>query len=438
MTNKYGDPQTTVNQALERLSAKDLSHLDRRSFLAYVACLSAATLLGGCQGKSQNNLSIQTVKKSVPRALIQAFRREIGGSLALDFNAVAQRQDCFDLLQKWQREAMQSEVKGSVQSADRSSSSTMFSRDRKAPINPPPSLCQLGHYWIDRAVVLDTIAPLDRLESSWSTLAARSPFDWSYRPSLPPATNSQPGEVTPSLASRALWGVPYRWSSTAIAYRTDKLGDWQPRDWADLLENPDLRGRIILPDSPREVIGLVLKALGESYNTDRPDQVQGLPEMLATLGEQVLTYSSMEYQPALTMGDAWVAVGASQDIAQMPEYGNTIAAVVPESGTALWADLWVQPRANAALEDTERDAIAQRWIEFCWRPEIAITLSLTSGSASPGLFSLDRDQLPPGLRDNALVLPPDRVLAKSEFLQPLTSPEAVDSYRQLWQTLRSV
>jgi putative spermidine/putrescine transport system substrate-binding protein len=441
VTNEYSDPQAIINETLDSLRGKEFGYLNRRSFLAYAIGLSAATFLGGCQAKSQNYLSIQTVKKSVPRALIQAFRREIGGELMLDFNSVAQRQDCFDLLQKWQREAGQSHGQendqGSVQSSSRSPASNGFSRSQRASIEPSPSLCQLGHYWLDRAVALETIAPLDRLQSSWATLAARSPFDWSYRPSLPPATNPA-GEVTPNLASRALWGVPYRWSSTAIAYRTDKLGDWRPRDWVDLLNNPDLRGRVILPDSPREVIGLVLKALGASYNTDRPDQVPGLPAMLATLGEQVLTYSSMQYQPALTLGDAWVAVGSSQDIAMMPEYGRTIAAVVPESGTALWADLWVQPHANAAEANAERDRLAQRWIEFCWRPEIAITLSLTSGSASPGLLAIDRDQLPPELRDDALVLPPDRVLAKSEFVQPLTSPEAVESYRQLWRTLRSV
>jgi putative spermidine/putrescine transport system substrate-binding protein len=407
--------------------------------LTYLAYISAAPLLGGCQRESQNYLSIQAIKKSVPRALIQAFRREMGGALTLDFNSVAQRQDCFDLLQKWQREAGQNPGKAAAQAADRSPSSGLFSRSTStAPQDLPPSLCQLGHYWMDRAVALEVIAPLDRLKTSWATLAARSPFDWFYRPVSPVVATSPPDAVAANLTDRALWGVPYRWSSTAIAYRTDKLGDWRPRDWVDLWENPQLQGRIILPDSPREVIGLALKALGASYNTDRPDRIAGLEDLLAKLGKQVLTYSSTEYQQALTLGDAWVAVGSSQDIAMMPEYGQSVAAVVPESGTALWADLWVQPRANAAAEDAERDALAQRWIEFCWRPEIAITLSLTSGAASPGLFGLDRDQLPSDLREAALILPPDAVLAKSEFLRPLTSAAAVDSYRQLWQALRSV
>jgi putative spermidine/putrescine transport system substrate-binding protein len=425
-----------MNRELEDLSCKGLNQLNRRSFLASLAYLSVASILAGCQDKSQNILSIRAIKKSIPRALIQAFRREIRGSQVLDFDFVAQRQDCFDLLQKWQREIRQSEVKESVQPTGESRFPNLFSRQNSTRVEPPPSLCQLGHYWLDRAIALETISPLNRLEPAWEKLAARSPVDWSYRPPFPPMSQAQTEEVIPRVASRSLWGVPYRWSSTAIAYRTDKLGDWQPRDWSDLWENPKLRGRIVLPDSPREVIGLVLKSLGSSYNTEHPEQVKDLPAILKALDEQVLTYSSTEYQQALMLGDAWVVVGASQDIAVMPEYGRTVAAVVPESGTALWADLWVQPRASAGQEDAERNAIAQRWIEFCWQPDIATTLSLTSGAASPGLFGIDRDQLPAQLRDDALVLPPDQVLAKSEFLRPLASPEAVERYRKLWQDLR--
>lgn len=436
-----------MNEGLSTLSRQGLnrfSQLNRRSFLASLAYISLASIVSGCQPKSQNVLSIQALKKSVPRALIQAFQREIRGSLALNFDFVAQRQDCFDLLQKWQREARQSESNPSALPPEESRS-PLFSRQYRPSVEPPPSLCQLGHYWLDRAIALDTIAPLDHLEPVWTQLAGRSPFEWSYRPPFPavnPVNPTDPTEIEPRIASRSLWGVPYRWSSTAIAYRTDKLGDWQPRDWRDLWENPKLRGRIVLPDSPREVIGLVLKSLGASYNTENPGEhlthIQEVTAILKALNAQVLTYSSTEYQQALILGDAWVAVGSSQDIAMMPEYGRTVAAVVPESGTALWADLWVQPRVSADQDNAERDAIARRWIEFCWQPDVATTLSLTSGAASPGLFALERDQLPAQLREDALVLPAESVLAKSEFLRPLASPDAAERYRQLWRTMRSL
>jgi putative spermidine/putrescine transport system substrate-binding protein len=74
-----------------------------------------------------------------------------------------------------------------------------------------------------------------------------------------------------------VWGAPYRWGTTVIAYRRDKFRElgWTPKDWSDLWR-PELRDRISVVDQPREVIGLTLKKLGRSYNTTNLSQVQTL------------------------------------------------------------------------------------------------------------------------------------------------------------------
>lgn len=47
------------------------------------------------------------------------------------------------------------------------------------------------------------------------------------------------------------------------------------QDWEDLWR-PELAGKIAMVDSPREVVGAVLKRLGASYNTKDIDlQVNG-------------------------------------------------------------------------------------------------------------------------------------------------------------------
>lgn len=66
------------------------------------------------------------------------------------------------------------------------------------------------------------------------------------------------------------------------------------QDWADLWR-PDLAGKIAMVDSPREVIGAVLKYLGASYNTSNIDsQVIGgrnaVKDELATLRKQVYMF----------------------------------------------------------------------------------------------------------------------------------------------------
>ncbi|CAK9158299.1 unnamed protein product, partial [Ilex paraguariensis] len=63
------------------------------------------------------------------------------------------------------------------------------------------------------------------------------------------------------------------------------------KDWADLWR-PELAGKISMVDSPREVVGVVLKCMGASYNTNNIDsQVAGgrnaVQQKLALLAKQV-------------------------------------------------------------------------------------------------------------------------------------------------------
>lgn len=63
------------------------------------------------------------------------------------------------------------------------------------------------------------------------------------------------------------------------------------QDWDDLWR-PQLAGRISMIDSPREIVGAVLKSMGASYNIhDIVSQVPGgktaLRDKLALLAKQV-------------------------------------------------------------------------------------------------------------------------------------------------------
>lgn len=66
---------------------------------------------------------------------------------------------------------------------------------------------------------------------------------------------------------------------------------WNTQDWKDLWR-PELAGRISMVDSPREVIGAVLKYMGASYNTNNIDsEVNGgkhaVMQNLESLANQV-------------------------------------------------------------------------------------------------------------------------------------------------------
>ena len=56
---------------------------------------------------------------------------------------------------------------------------------------------------------------------------------------------------------------------------------------------------------------------------------------------QVRLFDDVDYLKAMGAGDVWVAVGWSSDVIPFSKRTSNISVFAPESGTSLWADLWV-------------------------------------------------------------------------------------------------
>ncbi len=377
----------------------------------------------GCGTKV--TLKIRSLKNAIPAQLAEKFRRSVNPSPVLQVMAQPQLSDLFTELQSWRRKA---------------------GEQKQNQETPPADLVMLGDYWLEKAIAQQLIQPLNPAQfTQWSQL---SPI-WQKV--------VRRNEAGLPDAQGKIWGAPYRWGTTVIAYRADKfkaLG-WVPTDWSDLWRE-ELRDRISLLDNPREVIGLTLKKLGKSYNTANLDKVANLKAELRRLHQQVKLYSSDSYLQPLLLGDTWLAVGWSSDILPLMQNQPDIVAVVPVSGTAMWVDLWVKPwQAETSKVKGEKGkvqsaqpqspsvnlssdlSLAEQWIDFCWQPPIATQLSILSQVSSPVIVSMKSTDLPAALRENPLLLPEAAKIEKSEFLYPL-SQEAIEQYRSLWQEMRKL
>ncbi|MGQ4648774.1 extracellular solute-binding protein [Lyngbya aestuarii] len=382
--------------------------IKRRSFLLGASALTLAQLASGCSPGSQVSLRVLVLQDSLPVQLLDEFRKQSKQKITLDFAPEKQLQDLFSRLEIWKEQGHEPGVKPRF--------SLPWARSKTPVI---ADLVTLGDYWLAKAIREQLIEPLNpdkltqwkHLPPLWKNLVKR---------------NSE-GELKPDKEG-VIWGAPYRWGSTVIAYRRDQFEaeGWKlPSDWSDLW-NPELRRRISLLDQPREVIGLTLKTLKESYNTQDLDQVASLEEKLLALHKQVKFYSSDNYLEPLLLGDTSVAVGWSTDIAPFLPHDRRISAVVPRSGTALWADLWVKPAEAANSSAAE---IEHQWIDFCWKPQQAREISLLSMAASPMFPEFNPGEI------ERLLVPRGDVLENSEFLEPLP-PSTVEQYQQLWLKIR--
>ena len=380
--------------------------LNRRSFLTSTL-VALGQLLSGCSN-SQAALRVLLLQSSIPPQLLSRFRK-LRSKREFTFKPKAQLQDIYTLLQSWQEREDQSNrlpLLGQALSAN---------------------LVTIGDYWLADAIRKQLIQPLDTQSfEQWKLLPPR----WQELVQR----NSQ-GYIDPD---GSVWAAPYRWGSTLIAYRRDKFKDlgWTPSDWSDLWRE-ELKDRISLLNQPREVIGLTLKKLGYSYNTENLDQVPNLKAELLKLQQQVKFYSSDNYLQPLILGDTWLAVGWSTDILPLQKRYSKIQAVVPQPGTSLWTDVWVQPRsASDSLNPETEAALINQWINFCWLPQSANQISLFTSAASPVALSLEKEDLAEDLQNNLLVLMQGDLLDNSDFLLPLP-PSAQKQYQALWREVRA-
>ncbi|MDJ0732966.1 MAG: extracellular solute-binding protein [Nostocaceae cyanobacterium] len=385
--------------------------MHRRSFLQGTLIVALSQLLGGCGSNRKPTLKVQLLKNSIPAQVVNKFSKQ-HRQIQLNFTPVEQLETLFNKLKKWQEKKPAEKNQGFPDS--------LFGKSQTTNV---PDLVTLGDYWLEAAIEQKLIQPLD---------IEQKEFEGRFQ-------SQKWGELV--TRDGKIWGVPYRWGSTIIIYnrhKFKKLG-WMPQDWSDLWRD-ELRDRISILDQPREVIGLVLKKLGESYNTDNLDKVPELEKELALLNQQVKFYSSNQYLEPLIIGDTWLAVGWSNDILPIISRYPQFSAVIPQSGTALWADLWVRPQENKGdkedkgeVEDkgegedkkdkNKSEDLLYEWINFCWEPHIAKQILLSTKANSPiDNISVDKSEIHKQLR-NVLFSEPE-VINKSEFLRFM--PQEID------------
>ena len=382
--------------------------MHRRSFLFGTSALLISQLLVGCNASQQSQLTVQVLKGSIPGRILKQFQESLSERAQLKFSPVVQLRELFKQLQSFQ------ENKTAAKKSDGFNISLPFGESQQNNID----LVTLGDFWLQDAIKEKLIKPIspEKLKN-WSNLSPK----WQEL-----VTRNNQGLVD---KQGKIWAAPYRWGSTVIIYRRDKLEkfDWKLQDWSDLWRE-ELKGKISLLNQPREVIGLTLKKLGKSYNTENLKEVPSLEEELETLNKQVKFYNSTNYLEPLIMGDTWLAVGWSNDIVSILARYRELNIVVPSSGTALWADMWVQPVGKA-----EED-LSNQWIDFCWKPEIAKQIALLTKSNSPIATDIEESDILKPLQE--LLLKNPQVFDQSEFLLPL-SKSTNEQYNNLFNQMKS-
>lgn len=376
--------------------------INRRSFLMTSSALLLSSLITGCE--NQADLEIFLLQNSIPIQLISAFKKEFGTQKSINLQPQITLQKIYNFLLQWQGKTPDTKNKSRFKIP-------FINRD-SAP-DKISDLVTVGNYWLKSAITEKLINPLDtqKLEN-WAN--------------IPPifqqlVTRNNQGNLEDNTM---VWGAPYRWGCTMIVYREDQL-NFTPQDWQDLWAE-ELQGKISLLNQPREIIGLILKKLGHSYNEENIDQIKELKTELALLHQQVKFYDSTNYLQPLINGDTSLAVGWSSDILPVLNTQRNLKAIIPNSGTSLWADIWVNP-INEAINESRLTNIYQ-WINYCWQKNSAKSINLFTDGYSPIQAETKNNTKAETLSLNKL--------DNCDFIEPLNT-ESLTVYDSLWQEIIS-
>lgn len=223
------------------------------------------------------------------------------------------------------------------------------------------------------------------------------------------------------------FSVPYMWGSTAIAVNTALIPAESVQSMADLWK-PELKGKLLLPNDSREVMGIGLKALGYSINETNPEHLRQAFEKLQSLIPSVRVFDSDSPKQALLAGE--VAAGLVWNGEAYVANGENAAIryVYPNEGFSLWLDSFCMPKGAKNIE------AAYAFLEYVLRPKVAAAISKEMGYSSPN--SKVFDFLPAEMKTNAIFNPPASEATRGEFLDSLDD-KTLKIYEGYWVKLKT-
>lgn len=245
-------------------------------------------------------------------------------------------------------------------------------------------------------------AAMLQLSDGWATTLPRRHLLPLEQPGLLSQLSAMAAPVSRLYAPEGAPPLAFPWSSApwvlVLRNRRD-LAERRDEGW-DLLLDPSLRGRLVLPSSPRVVIALM----------------QGDPGKLRRLRRQAVAHDGRDGLNLLLSREADAAVLPRSRVVPALRRDPRLKAILPDSGSPLSWNLLL--RTAGPHPDPPVD-----WLEEGLDPPLLPRL-LAQGWVPP----LSRDRLDKALRGfpahlHQLLLPPESVLARCTSLPPLDGLE---------------
>jgi len=216
------------------------------------------------------------------------------------------------------------------------------------------------------------------------------------------------------------YSVPYMWGTVGIIYNTTMI-DEEVNSWSILWDQKYAKNMFMM-NSVRDSMGIALKYLGYSMNTDNMDEITEAQAALIAQKPLLLGYTGDEIKDKMIAGEAALAVIYSGDAITCIDQNDDLAYAVPEEGTNVWFDNMCVVKGSQNIE------LAQQFINFMCRTDIAQRNNEYINYSTPQIEVYEG--LSDDLKNDPLFYPSDDILDKCEVYEDLG--DMVKVYDDMW------
>jgi spermidine/putrescine transport system substrate-binding protein len=247
---------------------------------------------------------------------------------------------------------------------------------------------------------------------------------------LDPARLPNIGNLDPAFKALLIdkanrYSVPYAFSYTGIAYRTDKL-DSLDASW-DLFADPALAGRTTLLNDIRETIGAALIKLGYPLNSTDEAQINAAADLVIQWKKNIAKFDSEQYKTGIDSAEFILVQGYSSDILMVSEENENIGMLFPREGMAATFDDMVIPASS------DNPDLAYEFINFMMRPDVAaanMEWNLAQIPNRPAYDLVDEE-----VRANPSIFLEPAVMANCRILEDVG--DAIALYSKAWDRIKA-
>lgn len=228
---------------------------------------------------------------------------------------------------------------------------------------------------------------------------------------------------SPYYDENNMYSVPYMWSTVGILYDSNKIDE--PVNDMSIMWNEKYSGKIFMLDSVRDTMGMTLKKLNYSVNTENDNELADAKKELLSQRPLILGYVTDEVKDKIISGEGYLGLVYSGEAGKAMQEKESLKYAIPQNGTIYCVDAMVVPKS------AENKAGAEAFINFMQKPDIA---ARNAEETFYGITNVaGRDMLPDEIKSNEGLYPDESILKKSEMLKSYGTIN--QKYLEIWNEI---